>query len=112
MIGNSIVGSILVKGWNSFYYSWSPPVANAISGSPALKGTFSVLLAPLLGLMHIVAADYNSLSWISPDLAAIHAFTIAALLSIIIYILLPASMLWFIARKIKTLGKTPTSTKV
>jgi hypothetical protein len=90
LIGSSPVGSVLVKWWNSFYYSWSPPVANTIVGSDQLKTLFSVLLSPLLGSMYVVAGVYESLAWLSPDLAAVVSFMVAAALSISIYILLPA----------------------
>ncbi len=101
MIGQSATGKILVKGWNTFYYSWSPPVAQAISGSQPLRNIFSVALSPLLGSMYIVAVDYCSLSWLSPDLAAIHAFLLAALISIGIYFVLPGAVLWFGIKKIR-----------
>jgi hypothetical protein len=90
LIGSSAAGSVLVKWWNSFYYSWSPPVASAIAGSDQLKTLFSVLLSPLLWSMYVVAGVYESLAWLSPDLAAIVSFMLAAALSMSIYILLPA----------------------
>lgn len=90
LIGSSPAGSALVKWWNSFYYSWSPPVASAIAGSDQLKTLFSVLLSPLLWSMYVVAEVYESVAWLSPDLAAIASFMLAAALSISIYILLPA----------------------
>jgi hypothetical protein len=40
--------------------------------------------------MYIVAGVYNNLAWLSPDLAAVVSFIVAATLSISIYILLPA----------------------
>jgi hypothetical protein len=90
LIGSSPTGSVLVKAWNTFYYSWSPPVAKAIGCSSALKLTFSGLLLPLLGSMYVVSGVYDSLAWLSPDLAAVISFSVAATLSIAIYIFLPA----------------------
>ena len=90
LIGSSPTGSVLVKWWNSFYYSWSPPVAHAIAGSDQLKTLFSALLSPLLGSMHVVAGVYESWAWLNPDLAAVASFLVAAALSVSIYILLPA----------------------
>jgi len=90
LIGSSPTGSVLVSAWNSFYYSWSPPVAYAIADSGALKSVFSVLLAPLLGSMYVVAEVYHGLAWINVDLAAVVSFILAAALSIGIYIILPA----------------------
>jgi sugar lactone lactonase YvrE len=90
LIGASPTGSVLVNAWNSFYYSWSPPVASAIADSGGLKTLSSALLAPLLGSMYVVAGVYDGIAWLSPDLAAVVSFMIAAALSISIYILLPA----------------------
>jgi DNA-binding beta-propeller fold protein YncE len=89
LIGSSPTGSVLVNAWNTFYYSWSPPVASAIADSGPLKTVFSALLAPLLGSMYIVAGVYNSIAWLSPDLAAGVSFMLAAALSIFIYVLVP-----------------------
>ncbi len=102
MIGASATGSILVTAWNAFYYSWSPPVASAIDGSNALQTSFQVVLAPLLASMHLVAFTYNGLTWINADFAAAVAFTVAAILSISIYILLPAVLIRYTIVHIKT----------
>jgi len=106
MIGSSTTGKVLVSGWNRFYYSWSPPIAQAISGSQSLRGVFSVVLSPLLGLMHVVAADYSSIAWLSPDVAAVHAFLSAAVLSIGIYLVLPGFLLWFGVDKVRGIGRS------
>jgi len=95
MIGQSATGKLLVNGWNTFYYSWSPPIAQAISGSQTMKSIFTVALSPLLGSMYLVALDYSGLAWISPDLAALHAFILAAMMSIGVYLILPGCILWF-----------------
>ena len=89
MIGSNGVGSVLVDGWNKFYYSWSPPVANAIAGSAFLKSTFTVLLLPLLGIMHITAFQYSFVAPVNIELASVSAFATAALLSIMFYSVLP-----------------------
>jgi hypothetical protein len=102
LIGSSPTGSVLVKAWNSFYYSWSPPVANAIAGSGGLKALFSGLLSPLLGSMYVVAGVYDSVAWLSPDLAAVVSFTVAAALSISIYILLPAAAIRYAIKYAKS----------
>ncbi|MHA2066598.1 MAG: DUF2341 domain-containing protein, partial [Candidatus Thorarchaeota archaeon] len=47
MIGSTPIGNILVSGFNTFYYSWSPPVAQWIAGSEGLRTTFRVLLLPI-----------------------------------------------------------------
>jgi hypothetical protein len=101
LIGSSPTGSVLVHAWNSFYYSWSPPVAGAIAGSGGLKTLFSALLSPLLGSMYIVAGVYKGLAWLSPDFAAVVSFTLAATLSIFIYIFLPVMAIRYTVKFMK-----------
>jgi hypothetical protein len=86
-IGSTPTGRILRDAWNTFYYSWSPPVAEAISASPTLQATFRVLLLPLDGTIHVTAWVFTTLG--SGDLASVIAFTVAAVLSISSYIALP-----------------------
>jgi hypothetical protein len=109
LIGSTPTGSVLVNAWNSFYYSWSPPVASAIAGSGGLKTLFSALLSPLLGSMYIVAGVYNSLAWLSPDLAAVVSFMVAAALSISIYILLPALAIRYGVKFVRNSWKRPNN---
>ncbi len=101
MIGSSPTGKAIVYGWNAFYYSWSPPVAQSVSGSDGLKDTFKILLAPLLGEMHVVAATYNNWLWLNPDFAAVAAFSVAATLAICTYIVLPVIAAIFVLKYFK-----------
>jgi hypothetical protein len=105
MIGSNRVGSVLVEGWNTFYYSWSPPLARAIADSTLLKAAFKVLLLPLLGTMHVVAFQYKVLAPVSPELASIVGFATAAFLAIGVYLFLPS---WFLSELVrrKVAGKT------
>jgi len=101
MIGSNKVGSVLVEGWNAFYYSWSPPVAAVIADSSFLKSVFTVLLLPLLEIMHVVAFQYNSISPVNLELASVSAFILAALLSTIVYVALPVGVIVVCYRKKK-----------
>ncbi len=103
MIGVSGTGKVLVTAWNAFYYSWSPPVAHAIDGSSVFQNSFQVVLFPLLASMHLVAFTYNGLAWINADFAAVIAFTVAAVLSVGIYILLPVGLIYFFVTRLKTI---------
>lgn len=108
MIGASPTGKTLVTAWNTFYYSWSPPVAHEIAGSQPLKDTFKVVLLPLLGSMYPVAAVYHGLAWLNPDVAAVCAFIVAAILSISIYIALPALLIYQVVRIVGKAGRNRT----
>jgi hypothetical protein len=101
LIGSNDVGKILVTGWNRFYYLWSPPIAHSISGSPPLRSSFTILLLPLLGSMHIVAFVFESIAVFSPELASIISFLTAAVLATSIYILIPIILVKSLIRKIK-----------
>ncbi|OGD52920.1 hypothetical protein A3K80_03080 [Candidatus Bathyarchaeota archaeon RBG_13_38_9] len=52
MIGSNEVGRILIVGWNNFYYSWSPTIAEIISNSEMLRSASNVLLVPLIAITH------------------------------------------------------------
>ncbi len=101
LIGSNEAGRILVEGWNFFYYSWSPPVAYAISGSAQLRSLFTMLLMPLLGLMHVIAFEYNCLAMLNPQLASVVGFLSAAILATLIYIILPLWALRKMMRRVR-----------
>ncbi len=93
LIGSNDVGKVLVNGWNKFYYLWSPSIAYSISGSPPLRSTFTVLLLPLIGSMHVVAFVFESIVAFNPELASVISFLTAALMATTIYIILPIIIL-------------------
>ena len=96
MIGSNEVGRILVVGWNNFYYSWSPTIAETISSSEILRSTLNVALVPLIAITYITAFIYSTVSLLSPIVSSVVAFISAAVLSITIYILMP----FFVIHKI------------
>ena len=88
MIGSTSTGKMLRDAFNTFYYSWSPPLAQAIAGNAGLQALFRILLLPLVGIIHATAWVFITLG--AGDLASITAFTVAATLSVTTYIALPA----------------------
>jgi len=89
MIGSNEVGRSIVNGWNTFYYSWSTPLAQFISTHSALQPVFRVLLLPLVGTIHATASIYNSTALVNLTFASIIGFLFAAISSITIYLLIP-----------------------
>ncbi len=87
-IGSTPTGRVVVDWWNSFYYLWSPPIAQAIAPNPTLQAIFRVLLLPLVGTIHVTDAVFTALG--GGDLASVAAFAVAAVMSTAIYILPPA----------------------
>ncbi len=101
MIGSNRIGRILVNGWNSFYYSWSPTVAGWIASSNSLQATFRILLLPLVGTIHATAFIYNAVASINPTSASVIAFLFAAFSSTTLYILSPLFALTVVAKRIR-----------
>ena len=92
LIGSTPTGKILRDAFNAFYYSWSPPLAQAIAGNAGLQAIFRVLLLPLVGIIHVTAFVFTGLG--SGDFASIVAFTVAAALSVTTYIAAPTLTVW------------------
>lgn len=101
MIGSNEVGRILVVGWNNFYYSWSPTIAEIISNSEILRSALNVLLVPLIAITHMTAVVYSTVSLLNPIISSIVAFLSAAILSITIYMLMPFIVIHKIYNRIK-----------
>ncbi|WP_455368618.1 CFI-box-CTERM domain-containing protein [[Eubacterium] cellulosolvens] len=105
MIGSTDTGKILVSGWNTFYYSWSPYVSNIISHSETLQYTFRILLLPLVAIIHSTANIYSGIAPLSLTSASIIAFIFAAVSSTVIYFVIPLITLIIFSRKFIALVK-------
>ena len=90
LIGSTATGKMLVDAWNRFYYSWSPSLASLISRDEFLRRAFSVILLPLLGIIHVTAISFLALAPLGREAASVLAFSCAAMLSIAIYLGVPA----------------------
>jgi len=91
LIGSTVIGRPIVQDWNAFYYLWSPPVAATIAQNSNLQALFRTLLMPLVAIVHVTAWVFTALG--SGDFASVVAFTVAAALSISIYIAVPALLI-------------------
>ena len=101
MIGSTDIGKMLVIGWNTYYYSWSPPIAEQISKNSNMRQSFQYILMPLVGIIHVAAFSYDSVAWINLQLASLTAFLVAAFFSILSYILVPIAASLLLYRKIR-----------
>lgn len=92
LIGSTPTGKALVAAFNAFYYSWSPAVANAIAGSEPLRAFFRVILLPLVAIVHVAALMFTAIANATGgrDLASFVAFLASAIMTIVVYIILPA----------------------
>ena len=100
LIGSNQVGKMLVAGWNTFYYSWSPPIAESISKYEPLRSTVEILLTPLFGIVHSTAYTYNTIAPFNSGLASTIGFLSAAIMSIAVYVAIPILGLGVLTRKI------------
>lgn len=107
LLGSSRTGAQLVSLWNTFYYSWSPTVAGFVSRSEPTRGTFRILLLPLIGVLHFTAFAFYTILNItgSADLGSLVAFTVAALLSITLYLLFPVLLVTKALKRVLTTGR-------
>jgi hypothetical protein len=101
MIGSTDIGKMLVVGWNVFYYSWSPPIAEQISKNSNVREIFQFMLIPLVGTVHVAAFSYDSVAWISLPLASLTAFLVSAFFSILSYVIVPIAASVLLCRKIR-----------
>jgi hypothetical protein len=99
MIGSNEVGRMLVEGWNTFYYSWSPPVAECVASSESLQAIFRVSLLLFVAVVHSTACVYTAIASLNPSLASIIAFLFAGTTSTVIYAVMPLLLLQFIVKK-------------
>ncbi len=99
MIGSSKVGEMLVAGWNAFYYSWSPPVADLITKNDQMKPIFQFILIPLVGTIHLAAWIYDIFTWVDASLASVISFLTAAFISLVSYVIMPFWTLIYINRR-------------
>jgi hypothetical protein len=99
MIGSTKVGGLLVSGWNSFYYCWSPSIAHMISSNVLAQKISKVLIMPLVTIIHLTAAIYSITKFFNTSVASIVAFLFASTSSTTIYIAIPIYGLLAISKK-------------
>jgi hypothetical protein len=84
-ITKSYTGSRFMPGFNAWYYSFSPQVADYIRGHPIVKPAMQVLITPILEIVLLAQTVWNLLSF-SPELATIAAIIVGSTLYGLIYI--------------------------
>ncbi|MEM3017658.1 MAG: CFI-box-CTERM domain-containing protein [Candidatus Bathyarchaeia archaeon] len=93
MLGSNEVGRMLVDAWNTFYYSWSPPIAKCLENSETLRALCRASLMPLSLIVHSSAFIYAEVASIDPSIASIVAFIFAAVISTMTYAVIPLVLL-------------------
>jgi len=93
----TFAGSSFMTGFLTWYYSWSPPVADAIAPDGNAKAVMRVVLQPLLGILDL-SASVNSALYFNGELAIVVAgFAAASLIGIVYF--LPLTTLALVGAK-------------
>jgi len=92
-------GTQFMTGFNVWYYSFSPMVANFIDQHPVTKPPMRVILTPLLGILSLSKMSYFALSSY-PDIAVIVAGFVASTLIGVVYAFPLVFVLLFVLRMV------------
>lgn len=82
---NTYAGKEFMGVFNTFYYSFSPTVADWIRSSEAFKAVSKALLCPLISSLRVAAQTYESLAF-NLEIAAIGAGLVASTMIGAIYV--------------------------
>jgi len=93
----TFAGSSFMAVFNSWYYSFSPAVAQFEYSHATVRMMLRALLYPLIGILHLSSSSYAILN--SPEMGVLTAGIVASLLIGQVYVALPAACLLWIARK-------------
>ena len=85
MVMTTYTGSNFIQAFNAWYYSWSPPVAKAISSDETLRQAARLVLYPLVGATQAAEGTYSLLSF-NGELAAASSILIAAAICGVAYV--------------------------
>jgi len=100
MIASNQIGEVLVAQWNTFYYSWSPPIAHLISTQKMLQQISQALILPLIAVIHGTASIYSNIAYLNLSIASLVAFLFASIASTTIYIITPFYGVRIIQKKV------------
>ena len=96
---NSYAGQRFYVAFNTFYYSWSPSVAQYMLEHPWLKAPVRVLLYPLLGSLLVASYVALPIVHLNPEAGVYLAGTVASALIGLFYLLPTLLLVAYIARR-------------
>jgi hypothetical protein len=98
-IRQSYTGSQFFLGFNAWYYSFSPAVADFIATHPLAKAVMQVCLVPLLAIV-LLSQNLHGMLGFSPEFATVCVLLFGAGFYSLVYILPPAFLsVWLAQRK-------------
>jgi cation transport ATPase len=83
--------------FNSWYYSFSPAVAEYETGHSMARDTGRILLYPLIGILHLSSLTYSTLAF-QPEVGILAAGILASSVIGLVYLALPMSGLFLLCR--------------
>lgn len=104
-IMNTFAGSNFMTAFNTWYYSFSPAVAQYESASLSSRVLAKTALYPLIGILQISSSTFNLFGF-APEFAVLVTGLLAGSLIGIAYFALPAFFtLWLLKRRLSTQAK-------
>jgi peptide/nickel transport system substrate-binding protein len=91
----TFAGSQFMAVFNSFYYSFSPDVADSIRGNDPLRAVMQVILYPLVGVLQVSEGIFSLLSF-NPEVAVVLTGCVASVLLAVMYLVPWALLLSYI----------------
>lgn len=95
---STFAGSLFMRVFNAWYYSFSPAVAGFIAQQPILKAVMKIILYPLIGILHLSSSTYSVFS-LYPELGVVIVGLVASSLIGIVYFSIPLMALWKVMKK-------------
>lgn len=99
---HTFAGSTFMSVFNSWYYSFSPNIAQYESRNTVMRGVIRIMLYPLLTILHMSSEIYSILGF-QPELGVLTAGILASLLIGMTYLSFPLIGLFLVCRKRLTL---------
>jgi streptogramin lyase len=96
-ITSTFAGSNFMKVFNSWYYSFSPTVAQFEYSHATVRQTAKVALHPLIGVLHLASSTYTMISF-QPELAALVAGLTASSLIGLVFFAIPMFPVFWLSR--------------
>ena len=94
---HTFAGSNFMSVFNSWYYSFSPAVAQYETGHSMARDTARIMLYPLIGILHLASLTYSTLVF-QPEVGLLAAGILASSLIGLVYLALPMSGLFLLCR--------------
>ncbi|MBM5804575.1 MAG: hypothetical protein FJZ49_00650 [Candidatus Verstraetearchaeota archaeon] len=93
LVIKTFAGSSFMVVFNTWYYSWSPPVADTIAFDPTVRGIMRVILQPLLDILRLSTATFSLFSFNSEVAVVMAGLVASALIGIVYFVPITAGIL-------------------